>query len=796
MDKLRGEQMLQSNTRWIVQKSDQKLVSALASQLQITPIVANLLVNRGLTKPEEAKRFLHIEEELFHDPFLLHDMDRAIERIKKAIENEESILVYGDYDADGVTSTAIMMTALKDLGAKPSFYIPDRFTEGYGPNEAAFKKAAEAGVDLIITVDNGISALHEAKVAADIGIDLIITDHHEQGPELPLAYAILHPKHPEGSYPFPNLAGVGVAFKLAHALYGTVPEHLLDFAAIGTIADLVPLQGENRLLVKKGLATLALSNKPGLLALSHCAGTKLSDVNEETVGFFLAPRLNAAGRIESAAPAVELLLTEDEAHAEQLAEKIDALNKERQTLVSTITKEAIQMVEETTVNENDDVIVVGKEGWNPGVIGIVASRLTDRFYKPTIVCSLDKESGIAKGSGRSIDGFDLFTHLSSCQDILMNFGGHPMAAGLTLPTAHIGQLKLRLNQAAREQLTEEDKIPVSELDAAISIEKIDIETIQQIEKLAPFGVENPKPIFLIKDATVSDMRKIGSHRTHLKINLEQSGATLDSVGFNLGNLAHHISPHAKLSVIGELSVNEWNQIRKPQLMLKDVAVNEWQLFDVRGNKQVDKWVPLLPKERVVYILFNEETIDKFPFLQEQNDVKIIHHEEQAKGIKIDRKNIVLIDVPSRISLLTELIDGKAPARIYAHFFHQRGHFFSTLPTRDHFKWYYTFLAKRRSFHLGQYGEELARYRGWSKDTIEFMSKVFLELDFVTINDGMIFLKEAKTKKDLADSPAYRKKQATIRLENDLIYSSLPELKNWFDKWIAHSALHEEVVAWT
>ena len=312
-------------------------------------------------------------------------MKTSVERIQIAVEHQEPILIYGDYDADGVTSTTVLMSALKDIGANVQFYIPNRFTEGYGPNENAFREAAASGIRLIITVDTGISAVQEAILAKELGMDLIITDHHEPGPELPDAYAIIHPGLAGSHYPFADLAGVGVAFKLAHALYGDTPEHLLDLVAIGTIADLVPLHGENRLIVKAGLKKLTVSTRPGLQALCQIAKTKLSEANEETVGFVIGPRLNAAGRLDHAKPAVELLMADDLETAEKLAEAIDNLNKERQLIVSDITKEAIRMVEEQSTADISNVLVIGKEDWNPGVIGIVASRLADRFYRPAIV---------------------------------------------------------------------------------------------------------------------------------------------------------------------------------------------------------------------------------------------------------------------------------------------------------------------------------------------------------------------------------------------------------------------------
>lgn len=340
--------MLRSKFRWnrlYRDESNEEAVRALIDSLNITYLTARLLVNRGIQNVEEAKEFLHIKEPSFHDPFLLDGMERACERIFAAIRAGEKIVVYGDYDADGVSSTAVLLTALKELGANVDFYIPNRFSEGYGPNEHAFRMIHEKGCRLIITVDTGIAAINEADLAKRLGIDLIITDHHEPGPVLPDAYAIIHPKLPNSTYPFKELAGVGVAFKMAHALYGKVPESLIEIAAIGTIADLVPLYGENRLLAKKGIEKLKTTTRPGINSLLSIAGVDKSSVNEETIGFVLGPRINAAGRLKEADPAVELLLTDDEEKADMLAKEIDQLNKQRQKLVQEITDEAIKEIE-------------------------------------------------------------------------------------------------------------------------------------------------------------------------------------------------------------------------------------------------------------------------------------------------------------------------------------------------------------------------------------------------------------------------------------------------------------------
>lgn len=781
--------MLKPKTRWIVRSTDFQGAEALAKELKMTPLIASMLINRGIDTVDAARYFLFAENE-FHDPYLFAGMERAVQRIKEAIHAQEPILIFGDYDADGVSSTTVLMITLRDLGANVQFYIPNRFLEGYGPNEEAFRYASENGIKVIITVDTGIAAVNEANVAKELGMDLIITDHHEPGPVLPEALAIIHPKLPESTYPFRELAGVGVAFKLAHALYGEVPEHLFEIAVIGTIADLVSLTGENRLLVKKGLEKLRSTKNLGLRAIFKVAGVEPKSINEETIGFTLGPRINAAGRLEDADLAVKLLLTTDEVEAQTLAGQMENLNKMRQSLVNTIAEEAVEEIEKHFSPEETKVLVIGKEGWNPGVIGIVASRLVEKYYRPAIVLSCDEETGLAKGSARSIAGFDLFKNLSACREMLPHFGGHPMAAGLTIKIADMDELRSRLNQLAAEQLTAEDLTPVTWLDSRVDLSAIDLKTLEEMERLSPFGVDNPKPRLLIDDVQISSMRKIGSEQNHLKMTIEHEGSSLDGVGFGLGSLADQISPLARLSLIGELSINEWNNIRKPQIFIQDMAVDSWQLFDFRGGHRFNLLEKIVPKDNRKWILFEKHMYEKFPPVYQEEAI-LVETKEDAESLELNGKNVIFVDMPSSKELMSGLIKGKNPARIYAYFFKKSSDFLSTLPTREHFKWYYAFLVKQGEIDLNKYGEVIAKKRGWSGETIFFMSRVFSELDFVTINNGFITLNRKAPKRDLTDSITYRMKQEQFSLENELLFSSYRQLKNWFDQHLLGSVMNEE-----
>ncbi|MGG0283536.1 single-stranded-DNA-specific exonuclease RecJ [Peribacillus butanolivorans] len=790
--------MLKPKTRWNLRTADENKVAELAEELHITPLVAALLVNRGLDTIESARSFLFVKNQTFHDPFLLKDMDKAVYRIKEAIQNGEKIRVFGDYDADGVTSTTVMMTTLTRLGADVDFYIPNRFTEGYGPNPMAFRLAAEQGVKVLITVDTGISAVDEAKLASELGMDYILTDHHEPGPELPEALAIIHPKLADSSYPFEDLAGVGVAFKLAHALLGELPEDLLEIAAIGTIADLVPLKGENRLIAAKGIEQLRLTRRPGLVALMKVANIQQEALNEESIGFAMAPRINAVGRLGDADPAVDLLMSENLAEATELANEIDDINKERQAMVAAMAEEAIQEVEENFPPESNGVLIIGREGWNAGVVGIVASKLVERFYRPTIVLSYDREKGHAKGSARSIAGFDLFESLSTCRELLPHFGGHPMAAGMTLKIEDVQELRDRMNMIAKEQLSEEDFTPITNLDGATTLAEVSIQTIQEMSLLAPFGVTNPKPKILIDSVQLSSVRKIGANQNHLKVQLEDSeNHKLDGVGFGLGHYVDEIAPHAEVSVIGELSINEWNNIKKPQIFVQDVSVNHWQLFDYRGKGQAEKWLAEIPVHNRKIVIFSEDIYRRYPFLQNHPDLVLIKNEQEADQLDCMQGHVVLMDMPPLRELLKRVIENKKPSRIYAHFSHEQDHFLSTVPTRDDFKWFYAFLAKKGPLDVKRYGDDLAKYRGWSRDTVDFISKVFFELDFVTIENGLIMLTANAKKRDLSESESFIRKKEQFELEQELVYSSYQQLFDWFNHFLVHEAtdLEEETKQW-
>ncbi|CDQ18107.1 exonuclease RecJ [Halobacillus karajensis] len=748
----------------------------------VTPLTQQLLEKRGIMDPAAADSFLNPTIEQLHDPMLMDGMQRAVTRVNDAIASEEPILVFGDYDADGVTSTSVMVEALRKAGALCDFYIPNRFTEGYGPNKEAFQFAFDSGYTLIITVDTGIAAIEEAAFAKELGIDLIITDHHEVQEVLPDAYSIIHPKT-SANYPFQELAGVGVAFKFAQSLLGRFPKEFLDLVVIGTIADLVPLKGENRVLAAIGLKAISRSTRPGIQALRKVCNID-GEMNEETIGFSIGPRLNAVGRLQDAGPAVDLLLSENQEEAEQIALFINQLNQERQKIVTAIAKEAEEMVC-CKDGEAENVLVVAKEGWNPGVLGIVASKLVRQFDRPAIVLAIDEEKGEAKGSARSIDAFDLFSNCMEVRHRFKHFGGHAQAAGMTLDINQVDGLREDLIQLAQEKLSEEDYQQVLDVETTVDLTDITLKQIEEVNQLRPFGMGNPKPLFHLKH-TPKEVRLIGSKKNHLKFQFQSEQTRVDGIAFGMGDLYQQISPHAALDVVGELGINEWNGRKNVQVMIKDLSVKEWQLFDHRGSTHIEKNIMIPPEEAFVAVGFQGET-------QAPCNLPVVQADSVTQGDSYD--GVLLIDLPGRVSEMRDLLTKIKGQKIFVCYHLKESTFLKTWPSRDHFKWFYGMLLKRGSFNLHKEADLLAKRKGWDRSMVEFISEVFFELDFVKMEDGIITVESEPSQKDLQESSLYREREEQLQMERTLYYSTYNELKSWFDQYVNQPVKHvkEEVV---
>ncbi|WP_424768791.1 single-stranded-DNA-specific exonuclease RecJ [Paenibacillus sp. sgz302251] len=571
--------MIHRKTRWAVapwQPADEDKAKELASQLTLPPLVARLLVQRGHAEVDTAEKFLRGGQEHFYHPYKLLGMKEAVERIKLAAERNEKIRIYGDYDADGVSSTSLLVHLFRYLNYNFDYYIPHRSLEGYGLNRKAIALAAEEGVRLIVTVDTGISAYEEVEYAKELGMDVIVTDHHEPPEQIPAASAVVNPKQKNCPYPFKGLAGVGVAFKLAHALLDRPPLEWADIVSLGTIADLMPLTDENRIIVRYGLESLRSDARIGFRALAEAGGIELSSITSTGVAFGMAPRINAAGRLDHAKRAVELLTTENYDNAILVAAGLDSLNKERQRIVESIVKEAelqwAAKCEKASAAgiEAPPVIVLAGVGWNVGVIGIVASKILERNYKPVIILGIDEQTGMCKGSARSIEGYDLHAALTACDELLDHYGGHQAAAGMSLHRDQLETFEKRLGELATMWLSEDDWIPKTTVDLLCTVNEATIDTISDLALLEPFGMGNPSPRLLFQGAELSDRRTIGKESNHLKLTLGSGRRILDVIGFGMGMLSESLQPGRKVDVVGELSINEWNGQRKPQLQLHDL----------------------------------------------------------------------------------------------------------------------------------------------------------------------------------------------------------------------------------
>ena len=564
------------NLKWIIQDEleNNKIVQEFAEEINVPEIISRTLIKRGIDTFEKAKLFFRGGLSNLYDPFLMSDMQKAVDRIIKALNNKEKILIYGDYDVDGITSVSLLYLLLNELGADVCFYIPHRIKEGYGISITGIDEAVKKDVNLIITVDCGITALSEIKYAHEKNIDVIISDHHEPAMALPDACAILNPKCEESNYPFKELAGVGVAYKLGQALTMAlnldekVIENYIDLVAVGSAADIVPLVDENRIFVKEGLLKLNQTNNKGIKALLKVTNMDNKQIGTGQIVFVIAPRINAVGRMGNAERAVELLATNSADHASKIANILETENKERKNVDEATFRLAQEIVAEKYDLKKNYGLVLAKEGWHPGVVGIVASRVVEKHYRPTIMISIDNEIG--KGSARSIAGFDIYLALKECEDILVAFGGHKYAAGLTIEKDKIPEFRKRFNEIAMAQLDEDLLSPKLRIDGEIRFGDINKRLIHLLKIFAPFGPQNMRPVFLSQKLQVVGTPSIVGNN-HLKFKVRQDGVILDAIGFNLGDLIYRIEPgESNLDMVYVIEENTYLGRTNLQLRIKDL----------------------------------------------------------------------------------------------------------------------------------------------------------------------------------------------------------------------------------
>ena len=546
------------NKKWEVNKYNENEVNELLKECNISRLLAILLCSRGIVAKEQKD---------FYDPFLMPDMQKAVDRIINAIENKEKVIIYGDYDVDGITSTTVLKQFLAERGLIVDWYIPNRLNEGYGLNKNAIKEINDKGYKLIITVDCGISALEEIKYANDLGMEVIVTDHHEPVEVLPQCLAVVDAKRKDNIYPYNQLAGVGVVFKLIQALSIKLnleeKEFLkfLDLVAVGTISDIVPLKDENRVIAKLGLKLVEVTKNIGLKTLISVLGFK--KIDSTAISFGVAPRINASGRMGVQEKALNLFLTDNYEEAKKITQELNEFNNDRQAEEQKIFKEALEMLKK----ENDkSCIILGNENWHHGVIGIVASKITDMYFKPSILLCFEENEG--KGSGRSIPGFDLHKALMECSKDIKKFGGHSMAIGITIEKDKFESFKTDFEKYA-EQTNIKEIVPIVNIDAEISLKDLSIDIVKQLELLEPFGEANKMPQFLFKNMKIIAIRAI-SEGKHLKLKLKQDNYIIDAIGFNMGELSNLYQIEDRIDVVGNIGVNAFNGMENLQINIKDI----------------------------------------------------------------------------------------------------------------------------------------------------------------------------------------------------------------------------------
>lgn len=561
--------------RWVLAPElDSERVADLAARTQLPAKVVKILIGRHIDTPESIQQFLYPKMTDLRDPFAMQGMAQGIDRVTKALFENEKVMIYGDYDVDGITATALLYMVLNKLGAQVTFYLPNRLVEGYGLSREGIDEAKASGVSLIVTVDTGITAVEEIDYALSLGLDVVVTDHHEPGMSIPKAHAIINPKQPDCNYGG-ELSGVGVAFKFAQALYRRLNqderelEEHLDLVALGTSADIVPLVGENRILTKFGMRQISCTTKPGLKSLAFVSGLMGKDISTGQVVFILAPRINALGRLGDARQAIRLLSTRDERQAQDIARKLDDENRRRKEIDEKTLHEALDQMREVVDLASDRAIVLSAEGWHQGVIGIVASRLVERFHLPTVMIAIS-EDGEGKGSARSIPGFHLCEALKECEDLLIKYGGHKYAAGLSIKTENIEEFRRRFIDVSSRFLSTDDIVPKIHIDSDLELSEVNDDFMQAIEAFAPFGPQNMRPLFLTRNCEVVGYPQVVGNN-HLRMRVRKGSSVLDIIGFGFGEMARVISDRGCLvDIVYALEYNTYNDQTQIQIRLRDI----------------------------------------------------------------------------------------------------------------------------------------------------------------------------------------------------------------------------------
>ena len=741
---------------WIYPNYDENFIKELESY-SISKNIAKILNARNITDMTSVKKYFSDEYEEGYDPFLMHDMQKAVDRINEAIENEEKILVYGDYDADGITSTVLLVETLISMGANVSSYIPNRFEEGYGPNKEAFTKIINSGITLIITVDNGIAGVEEVDLANELGCDVIVTDHHKIQDTIPNAYAIIHPEHPEGNYPFKKLAGVGVAFKLAHALLEIFPDFLLDLVAIGTIADMVSITDENRIFVKQGLELINEDPRIGLKMLLELSGID-TKIDEQTVGFYIAPKLNSIGRMDSAKLGLTFLMAEDPVTARALAEQIEQYNIERKQVTEDIVQDVINKIESSDKKQKNVIMVSGE--YHEGVLGIVASNIVEKYQKPVFI--MNEKDGILKGSARSIFDFNIYVAMNKISDLFVAFGGHTLAAGFSFEESNFEKIEKFLDSEFEEFKQNNDLKANKNIDIVTSLEDISYQFLNSLDALKPYGMDFEKPAVLIENAMVLNKAYFGSDKQYLRLTIADEVGNLDCITFKDSVTFDKVEKNDIIDLLCNIDKNNFNGRTKLQAHIIDINVKEFLFEDLR------------------FINYDITNIDK-------NCLKLSKHKDdkdnnfyQYKDIDnlIDKEfeYIYLLDIPTSKEYLDKIINLK-PKKVFL--ICEEKQVLSDVYLIDKnrlIKLFNLILStNNKQINVDQQLDKLLTALKTNVDSLKIMIQIFKELELIKFVNNTIILNPDYKTVDLKKSSSFIRMEKIFEVENLLLKESIANI---------------------
>ena len=741
---------------WIYPNYDENFIKELESY-SISKNIAKILNARNITDMNSVKKYFSDEYEEGYDPFLMHDMQKAVDRINEAIENEEKILVYGDYDADGITSTVLLVETLISMGANVSSYIPNRFEEGYGPNKEAFTKIIDSGITLIITVDNGIAGVEEVDLANELGCDVIVTDHHKIQDTIPNAYAIIHPEHPEGNYPFKKLAGVGVAFKLAHALLEIFPDFLLDLVAIGTIADMVSITDENRIFVKQGLELINEDPRIGLKMLLELSGID-TKIDEQTVGFYIAPKLNSIGRMDSAKLGLTFLMAEEPVTARALAEQIEQYNIQRKQITEDIVKDVINKIENSEKKQKNVIMVSGE--YHEGVLGIVASNIVEKYQKPVFI--MNEKEGVLKGSARSIFDFNIYVAMNKISDLFLAFGGHTLAAGFSFEKSNFEKIEEFLDNEFEEYKQNNDLKANKNIDIVTSLEDISYQFLNSLDALKPYGMDFEKPTVLIENAMVLNKAYFGSEKQYLRLTIADEVGNLDCITFKDSVTFDKVEKNDIIDLLCNIDKNNFNGRTKLQAHIIDINIKEFLFEDLR------------------FINYDIANIDinclKLSKHKDDKDNNFYQYKDLDSLIDKEFEYIYLLDIPTSKEYLYKIINLK-PKKVFL--ICEEKQVLSDVYLIDKnrlIKLFNLILStNNKQINVAQQLDKLLAALKTNVDSLKIMIQIFKELELINFVNNTIILNPDYKTVDLKKSSSFIRMENIFEVENLLLKESITNI---------------------